>query len=188
MEDSLSQRGRSLEEAFFRERDAKLIEERKKLEQQKKSKEELAVISGITNPEILDKLIALGVSPGVLASLSVLPLVEVAWADGKLDPKEKDAILLAAAQGGLSKGSVDYNLLDAWLKERPSSQCLEAWLHYIAGLREVLNQQELNDLKASLLGRARRVAEATGGLMGIGSKISAEEQDILKKMENAFNL
>lgn len=46
-------------------------------------------------------------------------------------------------------------------------------MHYIAGLREVLNQQELNDLKASLLGRARRVAEATGGLMGIGSKISA---------------
>lgn len=99
-----------------------LSKKRKKLEQQKKSKEELAVISGITNPEILDKLIALGVSPGVLASLSVLPLVEVAWADGKLDPKKKSAILLAAAQGGLSKGSVDYNLLDAWLKERPSSQ------------------------------------------------------------------
>ena len=188
MEDSLSQRGRSLEEAFFRERDARLIEERKKLEQVKKTKEELAQTSGISNPKVLDKLIELGVSSSLLASLSILPLVEIAWADGKLDPKEKDAVLQAADQGGLSKGSVDYNLLNEWLKERPSSKFLEAWMHYIAGLREVLNQQELNDLRTSLLGRARRVAEATGGVMGLGSKISDEEQAVLKKMEKAFNL
>lgn len=187
MDDSLSQRGRSLEEAFFKKRDAELIEQRRKLEEMKKNKDGLAEISGIRNPKVLDKLVELNVSPSILASLTVLPLVEVAWADGTLDEKEKVAVLTHAAKGGFAKGSIDYVLLDEWLKERPSPKFLEAWIHYIAGLREVMNDQELNSLKSELLDRARHVAKAAGGgFLGLLSKISDEEQAVLKKMESAF--
>jgi hypothetical protein len=40
------------------------------------------------------------------------PLVEVAWADGKLDRSERDAILAAAVAEGIAKGSPAYEILD----------------------------------------------------------------------------
>jgi hypothetical protein len=185
MDDALAKRGRSLEEAFFVERNAQLIAQRKKLEEMTKTKEALAQVSGITNPKVLDKLAELGVSPSLLASLTILPLVEVAWADGELDMKERKAVLDASTKGGLAEGTIDYAILHEWLKQKPSSEFLEAWLYYIAGIREVLNPQELADLKSELLGRTRKVAEAAGGFLGV-SKVSPEEQAILKKMEDAF--
>ena len=183
MDDALAKRGHSLEEMFFKERDAQLITQRKKLEHMENTRKALADVSGIRNPKVLDKLVELEVSPSTLASLAVLPLVEVAWADGHLDEKEKQAVLAESAKGGITKESIDYAMLDAWLKERPSPKLLEAWIHYIAGLREVMGPQELNDLKSGLLDRAKKVAEAAGGFL---SKISTEEKAVLKKMEDAF--
>ena len=183
MDDALSKRGHSFEEAFFRERDAELIAQRKKLEQMENNKNVLAEVSGIRNSIVLDKLVELEVSPATLASLTILPLVEVAWADGTLDEKEKEAVLAEAAKGGITRDSIDYALLNAWLKERPSPKLLEAWIHYIMGLREVMSPKELGDLKSELLNRAKKVAEAAGGFL---SKVSAKEKTVLKKMEEVF--
>ncbi len=183
MDDNLAKRGRSLEEIFFMERNAKLIEQRKQLEQLKMNSDALAAVSGIKNPAVLEKLVSLGISAGTLASLAVLPLVEVAWADGQLSDKEKEAVLSGAAHNGMAKESIDYSLLDSWLKQRPQPQLLEAWIHYIAGLKEVLSPQEMAQLQSDLLNKARKVAQAAGGLL---SKISSEEQAVLKKMESAF--
>ena len=182
MDDSLAKRGHSLEEMFFKERDAKLIAQRKKLEEMENNKKALTEVSGIHNSKVLDKLVELEISPSTLASLAVLPLVEVAWADGHLDEKEKQAILAEAAQTK-TKDSIDYALLEAWLKEKPSSKLLEAWVQYIAGLRETMSPQEMSDLKSELLSGARKIAKAAGGFL---SKVSDEEKKVLQKMEDAF--
>ena len=183
MDDALAKRGQSLEEVFFKQRDAELIAQRKKIEQMEKNKSVLAEVSGIRNPQVLSKLAELEISAGTLASLAVLPLVEVAWADGHLDEKEKAAVLAEAAKGGIARGSIDYSILGTWLKEKPSPKLLEAWIHYIAGLREVMSPAELNGLKSELLDRDKKVAEAAGGFL---SKVSAAEKAVLKKMEDAF--
>ncbi len=186
MNNNLYESGLSLEEAFFRKRDAEMIAQHKKIEKMKRTREALADIAGIHNPKVLDKLIELEVSPEVLASIAVAPLVEVAWADGHVDEKEHEAVLAAAAMNGIIKGSVDYALLDAWLKQRPPAQLLTAWVHYIEGLCETLNEQESLALKVELMGRARKVAEADGGFLGIAFKVSVQEQAVLKTMEDAF--
>lgn len=186
MHDSLSERGRSMEEVFFKQKDAQLIAQRKKLEEMKKNRESLAQISGIRNEKVLDKLVELDVSPTILATLTVLPLVEVAWADGTLSDQEREAVLAEVAKGGSAVGSVDHELLSFWLKERPSSKFLEAWIHFIVGLSETMSADELKGLKTELLRRARRVAEASGGgYLGL-IRVSAEEKAVLKKMEDAF--
>ncbi len=185
MWEGLEKQGRNLEEAFFLQRDAELIAQHKKLEEMKKTRESLSEISGIRNVKVIDKLMELKVSPSILASLVVLPLVEVAWADGELHENERKAVLAEAAKDGLSKGSIDYSLLEAWLKHRPPAALLDSWAHYIEGLHEVMTRQELDSLKAELLDRARKVANAEGGFLGL-SKISPEEKTVLKKMEDAF--
>ncbi len=126
MNEGLANRGRSLEEEFFLKRNAQLIAEQKKLEHMKQNKESLAAVSGIKNEKILNKLVELEISPTILASLMILPLVEVAWADGNLSEKEKSAILGDISKGDATHGDLDPRLLEAWLKEKPSDKFLEA--------------------------------------------------------------
>jgi hypothetical protein len=176
---------RKLEDAFFQESDKKLIENLKKMKQMKETGEVLAKVSGIHNQKVLQKLVELEVRPETLASLSVIPLVEVAWADGTLSREEEEAVLNAAAARGIKEGSVEHCLLREWLKNKPPAKLLSAWVHYIGGLCEKLTEKEKESLKKELLGQAQKVAEASGGLLGMGA-ISKEEKEVLKKMEWAF--
>jgi hypothetical protein len=51
-----------------------------------------------------------------------------------------------------------------------------------------LSGSERESLKQQILGRARSVAEATGGFLGLGSKISSEEEIILAELAKAFEV
>lgn len=183
--DNIFDSGYSLEEAFFKKKDAELIAQHRKLEQMKRTREAIREVSGITNEKVLDRLIALNISTALLSSIAVIPLVEVAWADGKIDESERKAVLAGADHNGVKAGSVDYQLLEHWLRERPEPKLLDAWTHYIEGLCENLSETERESLKNDLIGRARKVAEATGGIMGLMT-VSPEESKVLKTMEKAF--
>ncbi|MBF0489525.1 MAG: hypothetical protein HQL15_02765 [Candidatus Omnitrophica bacterium] len=178
MSEDLLKRGLALENLFFQQRRVELGEQRKKIELMPHTKETLAEVSGIRHSQVLDKMVELGVSSGVLTSLSILPVVELAWAEGQLDEKERVEVLAAATKGGFNEGAIDHAVLALWLKERPSSKVLNAWMYTIAGLREILSQDELNDLKTELTGRARKIIE----------KMSPKEEAVLKKMEQAFKI
>ncbi|MEI6438445.1 MAG: hypothetical protein WCO69_06835 [Candidatus Omnitrophota bacterium] len=186
MADLLHDRALTLEEAFFKKHDAELLAHQRRLEKVKQTRESLAEVSGIKNAKVLDKLVELDISPKVLASMAIVPLVEVAWADGTLDAKERGAVLGGAHESGIAKGSVDYELLEHWLSHPPEARLLEAWIHYINGVCEIMNEQEREAFKKALIGRARQVAEASGGILGVALKTSPQEQAVLRKMENAF--
>jgi hypothetical protein len=177
-----------LEDAFFTSQDQKLIEDLRAMRKMKETKDILARISGIKNEAILDKLVSLKVRPETLASLCVVPLVEVAWADGTIDPKEQKAILSAADKMGFKQGDIDYNLIKQWMAHKPADELLTAWIHYIQGLCEQLSSQEKSGLQSEIMGHAKTIAEASGGIMGtgIGDKISKSEKEMLAKLNAAF--
>ena len=89
----LRDRGRSLEDEFFRREDKRLIEQLTALRAAEATREALGRASGITKPAVLDKLIELGIRAETVAALSIVPLVEVAWADGGIDAKERGAVV-----------------------------------------------------------------------------------------------
>jgi uncharacterized tellurite resistance protein B-like protein len=179
--------GRILEDIFFSKQDKILIDKLHQIEKMKETKKVLAQVSGITNDDILQKLVDLNIRPEIVASLALVPLVEVAWADGKVDEKEKTAVLEAAGHSFVSKDSPDFDLLKRWMERKPDATLLEAWEHYMKGLCEKLTPHQKNALKKDLLGHARQVAEAAGGILGLGGKMSKSEQEILAKLESPFN-
>ncbi|MEW6750719.1 MAG: hypothetical protein AB1505_07045 [Candidatus Latescibacterota bacterium] len=179
--------GQRLEDAFFLRNDARLIEQRRKLEKLARTQAALAEVSGIRNPQVLARLVELQVTPDLLATLAVVPLVEVAWADGQVHERERAAALAGAEGTGVARGSVNHVLLEEWLQQRPTPELLEAWNHYVAGLCESLTAAEREALREDLLARARRVAEAAGGFLGLGAKVSEQEQAVLDSMAAAFD-
>jgi hypothetical protein len=185
-EDFLSKSGRRLEDAFFIEKDKKLLEQLHKMQKMKEDMASLEKVSGIKNEAILSKLISHNIRPETVAALSLIPIIEIAWADGKLDSSEKEAIL-KASDGHFNKGNqISKVLLDEWLSQKPATEMLDAWVHYIKGLVEILSKKEASELKVDLLLHARDVAESSGGFLGI-NKISKEEERMLKVLENAFS-
>ena len=183
----LRDRGRSLEDAFFRREDQRLMARLNELKAVEANREALAKASAISKPEVLDKLLQLGIRAETIAALSIVPLVEVAWADGTLDPKERGVILDRARESGVAAGSTAYSLLETWLERRPDPKLLDAWTHLVRGIRDELGPEEAARLKAGLLDQARAVARASGGVLGIGAKVSCAEAAMLARLEAAFD-
>ena len=186
MDELLAKKALVLEDEFFAKQDAILIEKLRELEQMERTQKALSQVSGITNEAILKHLVELNIHPDLLATLALVPLVEVAWADGEVQADERKAILAGSVRLGMGPASVDYALLEEWLKQKPPAKMLDAWIVYIRGLCEVLSPNERTGIKVAFLARARQVAEAAGGFLGLTSKISGKEEAMLNKLESAF--
>ncbi len=182
----LSTRGRTLEDLFFLEQDRILLEEHRKLKRMEETRQALAAVSGITNSSVLDRLVELDIHAEIVSTLALVPLVEVAWADGRIQEEERAAVLQAGADHGIAVGRPAYALLERWLAHRPGPELLEAWTLYVNGLCEALDDEQREALRADLMNRARRVAAAAGGFLGLTSPVSASEQRVLDRLDQAF--
>ena len=151
-----------------------------------KRRDQLAQISGILDEALLDRLIELGIGPEALTALEIVPLVSVAWADNTVQPEERETIIAFAKVAGIQPQDGRYPLLELWLKRRPSAEVMEAWKHYVKDLCKRLDSQEIKRLEHELLDRARKVAQAAGGFLGFGEKISSAECAVLDELEQAF--
>lgn len=180
-------RGRSLEDAFFLQWEKELIESKRREEEIEERRKSLSEASGITDPKILDELAEHGLHAEVLASLALVPIIEVVWADGHMHQDERSAVLTAAEKHGIVKESPAHALIEHWLKKRPDTRLLTLWKEYMEVLLPTLSTEGQLLLKKSIIGHARDVAEAAGGFLGLG-KISAEEKIMLKELEKVFKL
>jgi len=146
---------------------------------------ELSLGSGISDRAVLRLLADLEVSSSVVAALALVPLVEVAWADGELAPEERASVLRASEEQGIRPGSAAHRLLGSWLEHRPSQGLFDAWESYIEAVLEPLEEEERERLCQHLVGRAREVARAAGNGGGPGS-VSSEEERTLARIEAAL--
>ncbi|MCH2183751.1 MAG: hypothetical protein MK108_17270 [Mariniblastus sp.] len=186
MSDFIQERGKALENQFFRAKDQHLLDQIRQEMQDEDSRKALAAASGIQEEGVLAELVENHVSAESLTSVSLIPLVAVAWADHTMEANERRTILTAATSAGIEPGSVAYQLVESWLEEQPAAELFEAWKHYIAALRQTVDGVSLTHLKTSVMKRAREVADSAGGILGIG-RVSEQEKNVLDEMEAAFD-
>ena len=182
----LGDRRKALEEQFFTKHNEELRRQLRESQQKQASQEALARVAGVAHPEVLDRLVELGIGPETWAALEIVPLVEVAWANAQVEAKERSAVLAAAEANGIAAGSPSHQLLEDWLTHRPDGRLLGAWGEYIVGLCANLDPGQKEALRDEILGRARTVAEAAGGFLGLGNKISREEEIVLQQLAKPF--
>lgn len=182
MSDFLADRRRALEDSFFAKRNQLLLEGLKT----EVKKEQLAQASGITDDTVLETLVEAGFSSETVAALALAPLVAVAWADGKLEDGERAALLKASSDEGIADDSTARELLENWLKEAPDKNLVPAWKGFVAAATaDITTPAAVAAFRDKVLGRARKVAQSAGGILGVGS-ISPSEQQVLKDLESAF--
>lgn len=181
----LGDRKKALEESFFAKENERLKERLRAQRHKTEAKQALSEASGIRDDAMLDHLVALDIGPDTWTALSLVPLVEVAWADHALQARERQAILEAAADVTVTPGKPSYALLESWLAERPDGRLLDVWGEYVVGLCARLDESGRHQLREEIMGRARRVAAAAGGVLGWKS-VNEAEQAVLDRLERAF--
>jgi hypothetical protein len=186
MNDPISRMERTskiLEDRFFFAESLVLKEQLARLRRQQETEEALSRVSGIVNKAVLKELVSLNIRPETLSALCLVPIIEVAWADGKIDEKERQAILTGAEKNGLDG---DHEILKEWLRHKPDEPLMNAWKAYMQGLCEILHGNCLIALKNDILEHTRRVAEASGGIMGLTNPVSANEKAVMDDIAAFF--
>lgn len=186
-QDVLADISHALAEKFYRAQDSALLELLRSQADEVQLRDALGEISQIDDVDVLDCLIRVGVTAESFIALSLFPLVRVAWADGHIADNEREAVLSAAADEGIAVDSPNYRLLQGWLEERPDAALHEAWQNYARALARELDENSLASVRNSTLARARQVADAAGGLLGLGNRISKNEELALLDLSHAFD-
>lgn len=183
--DFLADRKRVLEEEFFRKQDAQLRERLRAAHARQTGKQALAEASGIKDDAALERLVDLGVGAEAFLALELVPLVEVAWANGKVETQERDAILARLKDKGIAPGSPAHALVQGWLTTPPPPSMLEAWTAYTSAVCATMPPAERERLRSVVMGLARGVAAAAGGVLGVG-RVSAVEEEMLQRLDRVF--
>ncbi len=170
------------DEYFFHLEQRQMKEMRKKAEREEETRRFMEA-SGIQDAELLRELADAGFDIEAFRLLLLVPLVQVAWSDGHVTSREMQLILKLASLKGFSLGGEPHARLADWLNNRPTDRFFQAGLR---GVKAILKNQSPAETSALVVWYCTKVAEASGGLLGFGSRVSAEEEQVLTQLTAAL--
>lgn len=136
------------------------------------------------NETIAARLKNFGYPPEKLPLLFLLPFVQVAWAEGYLQPVERRAILRLATRMNIGAKHPAYEDLAEMLNEPPSDEfCAEA-NQILREFLETIPPVQSESLRTILQIGCFRVAQAAGdiGFFKTRSRITPEEREKIYKL------
>ncbi|MGH9841594.1 MAG: hypothetical protein ACREEM_22815 [Blastocatellia bacterium] len=168
-----------LEETYFRKRDQELIEKLHERRARETERQHMADSTGITDPAMLEELQADGYTEETVALLPLIPLVEVAWAEGGVADRERRMIFEIARSRGIEPGSKADEQLTAWLDKRPPERFFEDTLHALGLMLETMPPADRQSSREDLLVYCNKIAElVAGGILG-RAQIGDQERGLI---------
>ena len=182
-EDDIKQRGRALEEEHIRKHEAQLLERLRNKAKLDKLAEALAVELQVGNPELLKRIMDFGITLETGATFLLAPLIQIAWAEGKVTEPEREAVLQIAGECGIKHGSPAHAKAVEWLRERPSDALFDTSIEALKAGLSVLTPEERAERVKRIVDYCRRVASASGGglgrVLGLSSGVSQDEESLI---------
>lgn len=173
--DAFDELRKAKEEEYFHKRETELLEKLRQRAAVEADRRKLGDALRTTDSQILEDLQALGYNAQTVKLLFVVPLIAVAWADGSITQRERLLILELAR---VEEGNGSSEQLMKWLEQKPSEKFFEQSLSVIRALLGAQPQGESSAAKRDLLSHSLRIAEASGGILGLGPVSSAERAAI----------
>jgi len=133
--------------------------------------------------ELIRELHFLGVDEHTWPVLALLPLIQVAWADGEVQDAERD-LILEVADREYALDERGHQALANWLAHAPTEQYLQRG----RDAARLLSERNPDIVAAhSLLDHCEAVAKAAGGLFGFRA-VDAREQAVLDELAEVLTL
>jgi hypothetical protein len=180
-ENPLGDRGRALEEDYFRKKDRELLDKMRQASATEAARRELSEKSGLQDPQMLEELQALGFTPETVVLLPLVPLVQMAWAEGGVSDAERKLILQLARTRGIEEGGAADRQLAAWLSSRPDPQSFSNASRLIRAMLDSAPPGVGRLTADELVSYSEQIAAASGGIFGI-NRVSSEERALLNSI------
>jgi hypothetical protein len=185
-DDAFTKRGRSLEDDYFRKKDRELIEKIRVATAAEQARKDLGRQAGLDDPELVQELLDLGFTPETVGLLPLVPIIQMAWAEGGITKAERELLLRLARSRGIEAGSVADRQLTEWLTEQPSEAVFTRARRLIRAMLDSGSAQTDALNAGDLVKYCEDIASASGGVLGIG-RISAEERALLSSIAADLN-
>jgi hypothetical protein len=173
------EREHAMEATYFHAHDAKLIDALRQKSNLDGISTALAKKLAIDRPDLLQRVREFGVTALTAAAFLLMPLIEVAWADGSVNRWTRAAVLESARAGGIPVDSPAYRQLLDWLEVRPANIVFATALEIIACGIAVLKPQDRTDRINSICDACSGVAAASRSrlrqILGLASRTSKAE-------------
>lgn len=179
--DGITDDVRKREEEYFRRKDRELIERMRREADAATARKELESATGIHDPASLQDLEALGFTPRTIALLPLIPVLQVAWAEGGISTAERAMITDLARSRDIEAASEADVQLQEWLDRRPSDETFRKAGRLIAAMLDHPEGTEMQVSADDLIRYCEQIAQASGGIFGIG-RVSAEEKSALQQI------
>jgi hypothetical protein len=186
--DGLSSIKKAKEEEYFHRKEQELIENLRTRARSEAERHGMAEALGVVDQEILNDLEQLGYTRDTVMLLHLVPLLHVAWSDGSLSAPEVEQLRAAAWARGMEEGSPAHRQLEEWVRLRPSESFFQKTLRVIGSLLQALPADKRQAGAGDLLSLSSEIASASGGILGLGAKVSAAERRVLKKIAEELEL
>jgi hypothetical protein len=183
--DAFQDRGRALEEEYFRKKNKELVEKMRQQAADEEARQAMQAKTGLTDPEAIRELQALGFTPETVTLLPLVPVIRVAWAEGGVTPVERKLIMQVARIRGIAEGSAADRQLSEWLTRCPDEQVFTRATKLIAALIDSPAQTQMGLNADSLLHDCERIALASGGIFGLRS-VSEDERSLLNSIADTL--
>lgn len=180
--DTFSDLRRTREAEYFYRKEKELMEKLRQRAKAEAERRQMGEILGVADQEILQDLQELGYSRDTVNLLHLVPLLHVAWIDNALSTREVDQIRQAAEARGIQKGSAALGQLEDWLSHRPTDEFFEKTLRVIRDVLQLLPPEKRRAGTGDLVSCCTQIASASGGLLGLTSKISEPERKLLEQI------
>ena len=177
----LDDRRRGLEEDYFRRKDRELIEKMRHAAAAERTRNEMSAKTGLTDPALVAELQELGFTPETLSVLPLVPIVQMAWAEGGITPAERNLLVKLARERTINEGSPADRLLNEWMTHQPSPDVFARATRLIRAMLDVGTPDATALSADDLIKYCENIAAASGGILGIG-KISTEERETLAQI------
>lgn len=176
-----SHRGKALEEMFFFKMDMELIHRLNKQQQKESILKAIAEAIGAGAGPLTSRLTELGIKESWLAAFLWVPAVFVGWADGSLDEIEKRQLCEGLKQKGISENSLAILRNSHWFNQKPGEELWNTWHEFASYVLTESESQDRKHLVVSVLRLCNLVAQASGGVLGVG-RVSKEEMEIIDRV------
>ena len=176
--DALTKRGRALEDEYFRNKDRELIEKIRQAAATEQARQDLGRKAGLADPQDVQELQDLGFTPDTVGLLPLVPIIQMAWAEGGIAKAERELILRLARSRGIEAGSAADQRLTEWLTHQPAEAVFAGATRLIRAILDSGAAQTGNLNADDLVKYCEEIASASGGVFGIG-RVSAEERALL---------
>ena len=191
--DILRQKERGDEAQYFRRLDEELIRRMRERAQLDEMTRALGAKLQVHDPALLQQVVAQGVSLETGPAFLLAPLVQIAWAEGKVTSEEKALILAIARERGIEDGSPSHAKLLEWMAQRPSDLLFETSESCIKLGYSLLPEPERQQRIRELVAACRRVAAKSGGnklarFLGLAPAVSHEEEVVLAAITARLSL